>query len=228
MFSDFARAVAQLPDPRFRWVLLLGLGLTFALLAGATALVVWLVGVFVPDALNLPLIGEVGGISTVASWAMLPIMLVLSFVLMAPVAAAFIGIFLDDVAEAVEEKHYPGLAPVGRLPLSDTLRDSAATIGVTVVVNLVALIAMLFVGPFAPVLFWAVNGYLLGREFFQMAAIRREGRIGANRLRSKHNLEIWVAGTLMAIPLSVPVVNLLIPILGAATFTHMYHRLSGR
>ncbi len=91
-----------------------------------------------------------------------------------------------------------------------------------------ALILFFFVGPLAPVLFWAVNGYLLGREFFQMAAMRREGREGATALRSRHAGQIWLAGTLMAVPLSVPLVNLLMPVIGAATFTHMYHRLAGR
>jgi CysZ protein len=155
-------------------------------------------------------------------------MIVLSVVLMVPVAAAFTGIFLDDVAEAVEEVHYPGMTPVGSIPLTDTLRDSISLIAVTIGVNLIALILFFFVGPLAPMLFYVVNGYLLGREFFQMAAMRREGREGANQLRRRHAGQIWVAGTLMAVPLSVPLVNLLMPVIGAATFTHMYHRLKGR
>lgn len=228
MLGDFFKATGQLTDPRFRRVLLLGLGLTIALLAGATILFGWVVGLFVPDAVSLPFIGEVTWLGAVASWATVLLMLVLSVVLMVPVAAAFTGIFLDDVAEAVEERHYPGLEPVGHIPLSDTLRDSFSLIAVTVAVNLVALVLFFFVGPLAPVLFWVVNGYLLGREFFQMAAMRREGREGATRLRRRHAGQIWLAGTLMAIPLSVPLVNLVMPIIGAATFTHMYHRLAAR
>lgn len=228
MLGDFSKAIGQLTDPRFRRVLLLGLGLTIALLAGATILFGWIVGLFVPDAVSLPFIGEVTWLDSVASWATVLLMLVLSVVLMVPVAAAFTGIFLDDVAEAVEERHYSGLEPVGHIPLTDTLRDSFSLIAVTVGVNLVALVLFFFVGPLAPVLFWVVNGYLLGREFFQMAAMRREGREGATRLRRRHAGQIWLAGTLMAVPLSVPLVNLLMPILGAATFTHMYHRLAAR
>jgi CysZ protein len=228
MLGDFAKALGQLTDPRFRKVLLMGLGLTIALLAGATVLFGWVVGLFVPDVVTLPFFGEVTWLDSVASWATVLLMLVLSVVLMVPVAAAFTGIFLDDVAEAVEERHYPGLAPVGSIPLMDTLRDSVSLIAVTIGVNLVALILFFFVGPLAPVLFWAVNGYLLGREFFQMAAMRREGREGATALRSRHAGQIWLAGTLMAVPLSVPLVNLLMPVIGAATFTHMYHRLAGR
>ena len=72
-----------------------------------------------------------------------------------------------------------------------------------------------------------MNGFLLGREYFTLAAMRRIGRESARKLRAKHTPAIWLAGTLMAIPLSVPLVNLVIPILGAATFTHIYHKLSG-
>lgn len=227
MIGDFLKALAQLPDRRFRRVLLLGVGLTIALLAGLTILLAWVAGFFIPETVTL-LGMEITWLDSVASWATVGLMIVLSVVLMVPVAAAFTGIFLDDVAEAVEEKHYPGLPEVGHLPVIDTLRDSLSLILVTIGVNLVALILLFFVGPLAPILFWVVNGYLLGREFFQMAAMRREGRDGANRLRKRHAGQVWLAGTLMAVPLSVPLVNLLIPVIGAATFTHMYHRLAGR
>jgi len=30
----------------------------------------------------------------------------------------------------------------------------------------------------------------------------------------------------MAVPLTFPLINLIIPILGAATFTHLFHRLA--
>ncbi|WP_300517370.1 EI24 domain-containing protein [Aliiroseovarius sp.] len=227
MLGDFFTALGQMGDPRFRRVLLTGLGLTLGLLAAVTVALFWLAGWLVPDTFALPWVGEVGGIDTVASWLMVVLMLVLSVVLMVPVAAAFTGIFLDDVAAAVEDMHYPHLAPIGSVPLSETIRDSIGFFGVVVGVNLVALVLFFFVGPLAPVLFWVVNGYLLGREYFQMAAIRRLGREGANRLRARHSGQIWIAGTLMAVPLSVPLVNLLVPVIGAATFTHLFHRLNG-
>lgn len=227
MFGDFAKSLGQLPDPRFRRVLLLGIGLTLALLIGLTVLVTWLVGWLVPDTVSLPWIGDVSWVSGVASWTAVLLMMVLSVVLMVPVATAFTGIFLDDVADAVEDRYYPGLAQV-KVPFFDTVKDTGSSIAVALVVNLVALVLMFFVGPLAPMLFWAVNGFILGRDFFQMAAIRHEGRDGALRLRRKNAGQIWAAGTLLAIPLTVPILNLLMPILGAATFTHMYHRLSGR
>jgi uncharacterized protein involved in cysteine biosynthesis len=228
IFDDFFRAVGQIFDPRFRSVLLKGLGLTLGLLIAITIAMTWLVGFLVPDSLSLPFLGNVSWVDGVAWWAALLLMIVLSVVLMVPVAGAFTGIFMDEVAEAVEARHYPQLPPADGLPLGETLRDSIGFFGVIIGVNLIALVLFFFVGPLAPILFLAVNGYLLGREYFQLVATRRIGRSEAKKLRRRHNFQIWTAGTLMAIPLAIPLVNLLIPILGAASFTHMFHRLSKR
>ena len=80
--------------------------------------------------------------------------------------------------------------------------------------------------PFALFIFWGLNGFLLGREYFTLAAMRRVGRAQAKVLRKRYAWRIWAAGILMAMPLSIPLLNLVIPILGAATFTHLYHRLT--
>ncbi|GAA0298403.1 EI24 domain-containing protein [Rhodovulum strictum] len=225
IFSAFLKALGQLGDRTFRKVLLLGIGLSVGLLAAIYAVVFLLIGWLVPDSITLPWIGTVAWVDNLLSGASLILMIVLSVFLMVPVASAFIGIFLDDVAEAVEARHYPSLPPVKPVPVLDQIRDSLGFLAVVVGVNLVALVAYFFVGPLAPLLFWTVNGFLLGREYFQMAAMRRLGRKGAKALRRRHAGMIFVAGVLMAVPLSVPVVNLLIPILGAAVFTHMVNRL---
>jgi len=223
--NDFLKALAQFTDRRFRRVLWLGLGLTLALLIVVTVLFTWVIGLIIPDATTLPLIGEVHWVGDLVSVTTVLLMLVLSVFLMVPVASAFTGFFLEDVAAAVEDRHYPGLPAAPKISVYETIRDSVNFFGVLVAVNILAFALYFVVGPLAPVLFWVVNGYLLGREYFQMAAMRRLGRKGATALRRKYRYRIWGAGILMAIPLSVPLVNLLIPILGAATFTHQFHRL---
>jgi uncharacterized protein involved in cysteine biosynthesis len=158
-------------------------------------------------------------------WGSFIAMMILSMFLMVPVASAMTSLFLDDVAKAVEDVHYPHLRPVPRVPFFDGLRDTINFLGVLIAANLLAFVlyAML---PFAAVfIFFALNGFLLGREYFQLVAMRRLGRDGAKALRAQHRGQIWIAGCLMALPLSIPLVNLIIPILGAATFTHLYHRL---
>jgi uncharacterized protein involved in cysteine biosynthesis len=228
ILSDFLRALGQLGDARFRSVLLRGIGLTVLLLAGVTVLFVTAIGWFVPDEITLPWVGSFGGLDAILSWGSVVLMIGLSVFLMVPVAAAFTGFFLDDVADAVEARHYPALPPATPVPLGTALIDSVNFLGVIIAVNIVALIVYPFSGPFAPVLFWVVNGYLLGREYFTLVAMRRLGRQGARDLRRRYSGQVWLAGALMAAPLSIPLVNLLVPVLGVATFTHLVHRLQAQ
>ena len=228
IFGDFLRALGQIGDRRFRRVLWLGLALTVALLVVVYALVLWFLQAVTPDTVEIPLVGPVGGLDTLVSWGSALFMIGLSVFLMVPVAALFTGLFLDEVAQAVEDRHYPGAPPVPRLPLADALIDSLNFFGLLIAVNAVSLALLLFTGPFVPLGLVLLNGYLLGREYFTLAAMRRVGRQGARALRRRHPVTIWVAGVLMAVPLAVPILNLVIPILGAATFTHLFHRLQAQ
>ncbi|MHA6346625.1 EI24 domain-containing protein [Roseivivax sp. CAU 1761] len=229
ILGAFLRALAQFgADARFRGVLWRGLGLSVALLAGFSWALIAGVGWLAPDSVTLPWLGEVGWLDEALGWSLIPAMLLLSVVLMVPVASAITGIFLDTVAEAVETRHYPGLPPARRQPFPEMVADTLGFLGLLLGANLAALVLYLMFAPLAPLIFWAVNGFLLGREYFTLAAARRLGREEARRLRRRHAATIWAAGTLMALPLSLPLVNLLIPILGAATFTHLFHALRAR
>ncbi len=234
IFTDFSLALSQLGDPRFRGVLFKGIGLTLLLLFATYALVFWGIGWLVPDVITLPWIGDVTWVDDLTSWGSLVLMVMLSIFLMVPVASAFTSMFLDDVADAVEERHYPMLPPADAVPFSDAIRDTVSFLGLLIIANIAALILYLIMtvtvvlAPFTPVVFWALNGFFLGREYFQLTAMRRLGRAGARDAFRRNRAQIWLAGTLMAIPLTVPVLNLLIPVLGAATFTHLFHRVETR
>ncbi len=225
ILASFAKALGQMGDPRFRRVLILGIALTVALLFAVYALVLigisWLTG----DAVTLPLVSEVRWLDDLLGWSSLVAMMIMSIFLMVPVASAITSLFLDDVAAAVEARHYPALPAVPPMPWGDAIRDTAGFLGVLIVANLLALILYIALPFGAFAIFWGLNGYLLGREYFQLAAMRRLGRAGAQELRRRHWLKVWGAGVLMAIPLSIPLINLLIPVLGAATFTHLVHAL---
>lgn len=227
IWQAFTLALGQMGDRRFRRVLVLGVALTLALLVGVYALFLWGLDTLTPDTLDIPLIGPVDGLHTLLGFGSALVMMVLSVFLMVPVASAFSGFFLDDVAQAVEDRHYPRLPPVPRQGLMDMVIDNANFFAVIVAANVVGLFFYVFAGPFVPLVFWALNGFLLGREYFTLAATRRIGRPAARALRTRNFWTVWVAGILMAAPLSVPLVNLLVPVLGAATFTHIFHRLNG-
>ncbi|MEL6792712.1 MAG: EI24 domain-containing protein, partial [Pseudomonadota bacterium] len=112
MIGDFARAIAQILDRRFLGVLIKSLALTVALLAALTGLAIFLLG-FIPSvAFTVPLIGyEVTFFDELAASLGIGLILTMSIFLMFPVAAIFVGFLLDEIADAVEAKHYPGLAP---------------------------------------------------------------------------------------------------------------------
>lgn len=226
IISSFYLALAQLPDPRFRRVVILGVALTLALLIGAYALILWLVQSLTAGPIEIPLVGPVTWLGDLFTWGSAFFMIVLSVFLMIPVASAITSLFLDDIAQAVEDVHYPDLPPAPRVSFFDGLRDTVNFLGVLVGLNIVMILLYPFLLVFAVPAHFALNGYLLGREYFQIAAMRRLGRAGAKELRRKNRLTVLLAGCLMVVPLTIPVVNLIIPILGAATFTHLFHRLN--
>ncbi|WP_298436107.1 EI24 domain-containing protein [uncultured Jannaschia sp.] len=226
MIRNLTLALGQLTDPRFRGVLLAGIGLSAALLIGFSVLLVWGAQWLVGPTVTLPWLGEVTWLDNAAGWAVVPFTLIASVFLMVPVASAFTGLFLDRIAQAVEDKHYPGLPPARAQGWLEMARESAGFLGLVVGANLLALIAYLVLAPFALLIFWGVNGFLLGREYAQLVALRHLSRDEAAAFRTRHRAQIWATGILMAIPLSVPILNLLVPVVGAATFTHLFHRIN--
>jgi CysZ protein len=226
IFAAFLKALGQLGDRRFRRVVFLGVLLALALLFAVYALFLQAIWWFSPDTIDLPVIGPVSGVDTLLGWASLVFMVGLSVFLMVPVASAFTGFFLEDVADAVEDRHYPGLPPATPLSLGEGLRQSVNFLGLVIAVNTAALFVYPVLGPGIPLVFWAVNGFLLGREYFSLVALRRLPKTEVKAMLRRNRWTLWAAGTLMAAPLSVPILNLVIPVLGVATFTHLYHRLA--
>ena len=226
MLADIGRALGQIGDGRFLGVLALGLALTVGLLFGLAAAAFWAVGLVVPPTFTLPWLGEITWAADVLSWAGAGLVLLLSPFLMVPVAGAFTGLFLDRVADAVEARHYPALPRAPGTPLLTGLADAVGFLGLVLVANLVALVIYLLVAPLAPVIFWVVNGFLLGREYLTMVALRRMDRRAARAVWRRNMGEATVMGGLAALALSVPVANLLVPVIAAAAFTHTFHRLA--
>jgi len=227
LFSDFSKAVSQLFDPKFMWVLIKAVGLSLVLFGGAYFGLIWLAVTVLPGSITLPWLGEIpigDWFSAVAFTGAL----IMAVFLMFPVAAVFLGFFLEEIADAVEGKHYPNLPKVQPLPFGQIMGEAFRFLMVMIIANLLALIIYFASAFLAPVIFYIVNGFLLGREYFQLVAMRRLGERAATKLRKAHRWEIWFAGILMAVPLSIPIVNILVPLLGVATFTHVFHRLNAR
>jgi uncharacterized protein involved in cysteine biosynthesis len=225
ILSDFLKSVAQFDDPKFRRVLWRGMGLTIALLIAACLLVNFGINQLLSSAWAANLIGDQSWLGALINIGGVLFTIALSIWLMVPVTSAIIALFLDEVAQAVEARHYPHLPKQTATKLQDQILVGIRFLGILLLANIGALILSMIVPLLAPFVFWATNGYLMGREYFQMAAMRRLPRAQAQELYQRHQGSIWTAGILMAIPMSIPLVGLFIPILGAATFTHQFERL---
>ena len=225
ILSDFLKSVAQFDDPKFRRVLWRGMGLTIVLLIAACLLVNFGINQLLSSAWAANLIGNQSWLGALINVGGVLFTIALSIWLMVPVTSAIIALFLDEVAQAVEARHYPHLPKQTATKLQDQILVGIRFLGILLLANIGALILSMIVPLLAPFVFWATNGYLMGREYFQMAAMRRMPRAQAQELFHRHQGSIWTAGILMAIPMSIPLVGLFIPILGAATFTHQFERL---
>ncbi|RAS18727.1 sulfate transporter family protein [Ensifer adhaerens] len=147
--------------------------------------------------------------------------------LLAPVTALIAGFFLDDVADVIEKRDYPNEPPGRPLPLGEAVAGSLKFLGVVILGNLFALVLLLVPGVNL-VAFFLVNGYLLGREFFEFAAMRYRAPAEARLFREKHRSTVFLAGLLLAGFLAVPFVNLLTPLFAAGLMVHLHKRLSAR
>lgn len=221
IFLAIARAIGDLRRPRIFSVILMGIGLSLLLLIGMQAAITLGLRAWGPDHLTLPWIGQIG-LTGIVGWGSLLIFPVMSFFLMIPVAAVFAGLSTDRVARAVEAAHYPHAT--GRdVPFRAGLLESLLVMGAVILVAIVTLILTPFVGPAAPVLFYLGNGWLLGREFFAAAAARHMRTADARLLRQSRAGQVTLAGVLLALVLTVPILNIAIPVLATATFTHLFH-----
>lgn len=225
VFRALTLAWLDLLRPRILKLALLGAALTILLFVLLQSAVFWAIRTLVPGDFALPWIGPLD-VGSALSWGSLALFPLMGFFLMAPVAAGFAGLFAERVADAVEEMHYPARRGAS-LDFLDGLLESVAVVVAVLAVAVLSLFLTPFLGPLAPVLLFGANGWLLGREFFQMAARRHMDEPQATALRKANAGRVTLAGVLVAMALVVPLVNIAVPLLAAAAFTHLFHLVSG-
>ena len=225
--SAVRAAASRLFSPELRSVFLKTLGLTLlalvALWFSLTSVVEWLALPWVETLIpGMPSwAGWLGGIIAAIALAFGLALLI------APVTAIIAGLFLDDVAEAVERTDYPSDPPGRAMPALRSLVLSIKFFGVVILGNIVALLLLLVPG-INIAAFLIVNGYLLGREFFEFAAMRFRPEADARELRRKYAGTVFLAGLVIAAFLAVPLLNLLTPLFAAAMMVHLHKAISAR
>jgi CysZ protein len=232
MLDAAVKALSQMLSPPFRAVLLKSIGLALllivliavglhrllALFAGAGE--AYGEGMFGPDA-HMPLMILAKLLSVAAALGIIAG----SVFLMPAVTALVASFFADDIAVEVERSHYPS-EPLGTpLPLARALIEGGKTALLAVLVYLVALPFLLFAG-FGVVIFFLATAFLLGREYFELAAMRFQPPAEARRLRKLHRSTVFLGGMVIAAFVSIPLVNLATPLFGMAFMVHMHKRLA--
>lgn len=232
MISQFSKAVGQLGDPKLRRVLWLSIGLSLVLFV-VLWFTLWWVATTVP-AEAIPgvqwmqeTLGEI--VDWLAGFLFVGTLLVLTLMLFPAVVTVIVGFFLDEVADAVEARHYPALPAARDQSLSEVVISTVKFALLVVALNLLALpfyILLIFVPPLNLVLFYMVNGYLVSREYFDMVAQRRLAPGDVKRLRRSHRGRLQLAGMALVLLMTIPILNLLTPVLGTAFMVHVYQRMS--
>ena len=159
----------------------------------------------------------------------------LGLVLFPGLAGIAISFMLEDIARAVEARHYPGLPPPREQPLGETLTAALRFAGTAVALNLLcfaaiapAMLATVVLAPFIPFVFFVLNGYLLGREYFEFAAVRRLGSAPGKALRRRNRSRLFLCGLAIAALMAVPVLNWLMPVVAVAYMVHVFEDLRTR
>jgi CysZ protein len=205
-------AFGQLGDPRIQKVIGFSIGLAIAVFIGVMVLAWYLIGAFSGlegwwgDAAQI--LGTFAAL--VVAWFTFPM-----------VAVATAALFSDQVIDAVIARHYPGTATPHQVSVPAAIFDGLKMAVIALVANIL-LLPLLFVAPVYAACAYALNGYLLGREYFEMPAYRRLARPAARDIFRRHRGRFILAGIVIAFLSTIPFLNLIAPVIGIAFMVHIF------
>lgn len=216
MITAVFRALGQVSDPTLQRVagraLAWSLVLFVALMAGAWWGVV---------STNFFGTGWLEWAADVLGWAAA---LIAAIVLFPGAVLIIISFMLEEVAQAVEARHYPDLPPPRAQPVSETVMTGLKFAAFAVLLNL-AVLPLYFVPVVNIFVFLGLNGYLLGREYFELIAFRRLDAAAARSLWRRYRGRLFAAGVVITAMLSIPFINWFMPVVAAAFMVHVFEGL---
>jgi CysZ protein len=233
MIGDAIKAIEQIFAPPLRAVLWKSILLALALIVAAGValdrLIVHLIGAggaSLESALGPQAHAPASALAWLFSFAA-GFGIIVGSVLLMPVVTALVGsFFADQIADEVEREHYPADPPGKALPLWLALWEGFKTALLAVAIYLCAAPLLIFAG-FGAVIFFLATAYILGREYFELAAMRFLPPPEAKALRRRNAGMVYVGGLLIAAVVSIPIVNLATPLFAMALMVHLHKRLNG-
>lgn len=224
--AAFGRAIAQAREPAFRGIAWRAIGLSVAVFLGLGGLLWW----------GLSGVGaSVGSYGAVVDWLVGilggSLFVIVTWLLFPAIVSQFVSLFLDDVADAVERRYYPNDRPGIALGLGPAFVVSLKFTALLIALNLLTLpfyVVAFWIPLLNVVVFYALNGWLLAREYFDLVALRHLSVPEAAALRRAHRGKLFLIGAAIAFLLTVPVVNVIAAILGVAAMLHLFKGLAAR
>ncbi len=215
----FFKAVEQLSDPALRRIMWRGFGWSAMLFILLLVLAWWGLSHLTVFGIGWIdwIVAGMGGLGAVF----------LTAVLFPGAMIAVQGLLLDDAAEAVERRHYPEVA-AKPAPLGESLNAALRLAIFAVLLNLIALPFYIFLPFFAPFIYYSLNGYLFGREYFEVVALRRMDPMATKAMRHNHRTTLFLAGVAIAGLFSIPVLGWFMPAVAAAFMVHVFESLRAR
>jgi uncharacterized protein involved in cysteine biosynthesis len=217
MIVALLRAIGALSEPPMRRVVALSLALavlTFVVLWLAVAALLYHTTLFDLRLVNW-LVDLLGGLAVLGlTWLLFPAAVTL-----------IAGFYLERVAAAVEAADYPGRGPPRPQPWGEILAVTLRLTLLTLLLNLLALPIYLLVPGINLFLFFALNGYLFGRGYFEVVALRRLEVGEARAVRSRFAGRIFLGGVVIAGLFALPLVNLVAPVIATAFMLHIFEAL---
>jgi CysZ protein len=215
MLTAAGQAFQELFTPPFRAVLVKCVAFTIALFAILILGIEWTFAHFV---------AWPGWIETTIQWLGGFALVAGSIFLIPPVTSLIAGLYLDDIAAVVEREHFPSDPPGKELATLPAVGLALKFFVVVLLVNLLALFLLLIPGVNL-VAFYLGNGYLLGREYFELSAMRHLAPAEARKLRKSNRLTVLLCGLVIAGLASVPILNLVTPLFATAFMVRMFKEL---
>jgi CysZ protein len=233
MLAAAINALSQLVSRPFRTVLIKSVGLAVALLALLIIVLyrlsAWLAeagGAWAEGAIGTFAHGPIVALGWVTAIALGLGLFAGAIFLMPAVTAVVASFFADEIAALVEEDYYPADPPGVALPLGRAMVEGARAALLGIAIYLCAAPFLLLAGVGA-VIFFLATAYVLGREYFELAAMRFRPVPQAKAFRRFHRASVFTGGLFIAAFVSIPIINLATPLFGTAFMVHLYKRLAG-
>ena len=210
MVQAFSRGLAQLLHASLRSLVLISIAASVCLMV-ALAVAAWML----IDGLGL---SGIAWLDDSLAWLGAATVVAVAWLFFPSTTNLVSGLLLDRVASRVESRYYPHLPPARAQPLAETVTAALKFLLVAVALNVLALPVYLLSTVFAPLVFYD----LLGREYFEMGALRRVDLAAALALRRRYLGRLWLGGGGFAFLMMVPIVNLVTPVLATAIMVHLF------